>query len=756
MDQLVVLHEIYDSFSKGSEGINAIDPASIEGDSSQQVGRLLESAKQGTIDQEICSDLADRLSDVYEMKRLGDICRKAGVHPLAIKSYNKAMTLNSDKNIRPVLLNNLGQVYVRQGDLGRANIYYKKAMQCFESLGDSSGLAHVLGNMASAHRRAKNWDLAIEHCYRSLKIFEGLGEDSGIAQMTGSLARIYADMGEGDLAAKYFEKSLNDFQRLGDRRSTAWILDRLGQISSGAKDWDSALRYYNKSLTAFEELKAEQSMGIVLSNMGKMYVMKGDFGLAADHLEKAMKRLSRDMQPVYQNTASCMASAYSALAAGHMTAGEQAKSEGAKKDMKKELDLASQFYARASDRYLEISSTRGFDIPELKASAGITRSLSYIAQLQAEPSDEEAVALSERASSALDSAIVNTEGAQRTDIETFQRVMIGMQEALSSGLANGEPWRLTKSLAKSIEDLLGGACRFDGPGRGLCDALKSLGGAIDAERQRKDPSSQIKAAVSNLKMAKRGFEDTETDQGNDYALRISKASSLLEGLTNVNSKGFMDGSASDLLNYRAHREALLMVGWILAKDAIDRVSRTDRVYVWDDSQSPMVIKSERASEVFETDHAVDSSRKVPEPIPEPIPDGPDAEHEMIEIALSDTPKEPISKEDRLVPIETGIARTIAQVVLMQKEDKDTGNVDRIGTFNRRETIDPDAGRADLTYPTMENIDTDDARDSMSDTAVPDASGLEDMFSQMNAIRLVKAMSVVVVVLVAIDVILYLI
>jgi tetratricopeptide (TPR) repeat protein len=748
MDQLVVLHEIYDSFSKGPEGINAIDPVSIEGEGSQQVGRLLESAKQGKIDQEICSDLTDRLSGVYEMKRLGDICRKAGFYPLAIKSYNKALTISSDQNIRPVLLNNLGQVYVRQGDLGRANIYYKKAMQCFESLGDSSGLAHVLGNLASAYRRAQNWDLAIEHCYRSLKIFEGLGEASGIAQMTGSLGRIYADMGEGDLATKYFEKSLNDFQRLGDRRSTAWILDRLGQIASGAKDWNSALRYYGKSLTAFEELTAGKSMGIVLSNMGRMYIEKGDFGLAVDHLEKAMKRLSRDMQPVYQNTASCMASAYSALAAGHMMAGEQAKSEEANKIMKEEFALASQFYARASDRYLEISSTRGFDMPELKVSAGITRSLSYIAQLQAEPSDEAAVALSERASSALDSAIVNTEGTQRNDIETFQRVLIGMQEALSSGLANGEPWRVTKSLAKSIEDLLGGACCSDDAGRYLCDALKSLRSAIDAERQRKDPSSQLKAAVSNLKRAKRWFEETGTDQGNDYAIKISKASSLLEGLKDVDSKdgsGLKNGSVSDLLNYRAHREALLMVGWILAKDAIRRLNTIDRAYIWDDSLSPVAIKSEKSPELFETDHAVDSSWEVPEPAPEPIPDGPDANCEMIEIAKSDVPKESVSREDRLVPIETGIARTIAQMAQLEKEDENTGTIDHAGIINSA------AGRVDLPDPTMENIDTNDARDLMSDTA-----GLKDMFSQMNAIKLVKVMSVVVVVLMAIDVILYLI
>jgi tetratricopeptide (TPR) repeat protein len=747
MDQLVVLHEIYDSFSKGLEGINAIDPAFIEGDSSSQVGRLLESAKHGAIGQEICSDLTDRLDDVYELKRLGDICRKAGFLTLAIKSYNKAMTLCSDQSIRPVLLNNLGQTYVRQGNLERAYIYYKKAMQSFESLGENSGLAHVLGSMASAYRRGREWDLAIEHCYKSLKIFEGLGEASGIAQMTGSLGRIYADMGEGDLATKYFEKSLIDFQRLGDKRSTAWILDRLGQIASKARDWDLALRYYSKSLNAFEDLFADQSVGIVLSNMGRMYIEKGDWKSAIDNLEKAMKRLSRDMRPVYQNTASCMAFAYSALAAGHMAAGERAKTSRAQKEMKEELALASQYYARASDRYLEVSSTRGFDLPELKVLAGVTRSLSYIAQLAAEPSDEEAVALAERASSALDSAVVNTEGAQRNDIEAFQRVLFGMQEALSSSLAKGEPWRLTKFLAKSIEDLLGGACRSDDAGGGICDALRSLRGAIEAERQRKDPSLQLKATVSNLERAKRAFEKAGTDRGNDYALKISKAASLIEGLMNdtpPSGLGQKDGAVSDMLNYRAHREALLMVGWILAKDAIGRINITDRAYVWDDSQSPVAIMAEKGPQTSTTHQAEESSWEVQELVSEPIPEAPDADGGN-EMPMADAPKEPVPREDQLVPIETGIARAIAQMVQIPKEEA--------GAKEKDAGIDLGALKIELPEPreVQKNGGTDAMNYLMADTI-----GLEDIFSQMNAIKLVKAMSVVVVILMAIDVILYLI
>ena len=61
MNQLVVLQEIYESFSKGGEGLSSIDPRSIDGSCSVQVAQLLEGSKQGKIDADLCSTLADCL-----------------------------------------------------------------------------------------------------------------------------------------------------------------------------------------------------------------------------------------------------------------------------------------------------------------------------------------------------------------------------------------------------------------------------------------------------------------------------------------------------------------------------------------------------------------------------------------------------------------------------------------------------------------------------------------------------------------------
>ncbi|MFZ3112733.1 MAG: hypothetical protein WA111_07330, partial [Methanothrix sp.] len=82
MDQLVVLQEIYESFSKGGDGLQKISSKAIEGSCSELTAKLLESAKNGEIKEDICRQLSSCLEDIYEIKRLGDICRSTGLYSL--------------------------------------------------------------------------------------------------------------------------------------------------------------------------------------------------------------------------------------------------------------------------------------------------------------------------------------------------------------------------------------------------------------------------------------------------------------------------------------------------------------------------------------------------------------------------------------------------------------------------------------------------------------------------------------------------
>ena len=592
MDQLVVLQEIYESFSKGGDGLQKISSKAIEGSCPELTAKLLESAKNGEIDEDICRQLSGCLEDIYEIKRLGDICRSTGLYSLAISAYNRALSLCSDPVLRPVLQNNLGQAYARQGDLARAAFYYKKSACCFEKSEDLLGLAHVLGNLGSAYRQNRDWDRAIEYCYRSLKTFEEQGDDLGIAQMTGSLGRIYADMGERDLATRYFEKSLEDFQRLGDKKSAAWIMDRMGRIASDRYDWDSAKSYFSQSLDLFEEYGQTQSKGIVLSNMGRMQLEKGDASSARESLEKAIHLISRNAQPGYQNALSSLAAAYSTLAKGSLEEAEDNEDLGLGSGRLQRQE-ASKNFGRASDRFLELASSLPKMQADIKTKSEIAKCRSYLARISGYTSDQEAVEIAQKALSSLDMAAENAAETKKAGIRGLAKAVSGMREARSIGLLGDEPWRLAKAVSSSIEHLLAGAreCNATIVDTSFVSALENLKASMTAERKTEDPIAKLHAAAGDLRHSGKHLSSLEKDPKERDARRSIEAAAILEGQMVGDDTASEEGPRRNELGFGPERDALLLIAGAMANSLLELIDDTREVLTWDESLN--LISSEK-------------------------------------------------------------------------------------------------------------------------------------------------------------------
>ncbi len=728
MDQLVVLQEIYASFSRGGDGLQKIDSNGIEGCCPDQVGRLLESAKKGRIEEDICEKLTDSLQDVYEIKRLGDICRKAGLYSLALKSYNKALSKNRDQELQPVLQNNLGQTYARQGDLSRAVVYYQKATRGFAAIGDGSGMAHVLGNLGSAYRCRKEWDKAIEQCYRSLKIFEELGDEQGIAQMSGSLGRIYAEMGESDLAARYFERSLTDFQRLGDKKSAAWVLDRLGRVACEGKQWDKAIGYYNQSLSILGDQGQSHSAGIVLSNLGRMYLEMGEATAACESLERAVKLIPRSMQPGYQNALSGLAATYNLLAKINLQKAEDEDDAGKDGLDSSARTQASKYFARSSDRFQELASLLKRENCEIEAAAGIARSRSYLSRISARVPDEEAVALAERAIAALDSAAANSDGQNKKRIESLKRSISGMKEALSIGFLGSEPWRLMRAVSNSCEYLVGGAC-IPGEANGcLCDALRNLSASMEAEKNGKNPADMLKAAVGNLRKAQKHLSAAKSEIDVQSAAKIGEAARILDSLA-----GSDDGqeqaklTIKDRLNFRPERDVLLLLSSILTNYILSYIDDENTIYTWDESLK--LVQRPASGKTSTSPHSQDQAQQI------------------ILVDVKESDKDAANSEEcSLVPLKASVACPSSGQVLLFREGPDV--VDAVKPGEHKLEIDDVGAINDAKEEPQSSVEVNGTSSKAAKSETGD--------SRSNAVMLVKALAMVVVLLLTVDAILYLI
>jgi tetratricopeptide (TPR) repeat protein len=565
MNQLVVLQEIYASLSKGGDGLQKIDSSAIEGCCPEDIGKLLESARKGRISHDVCSELTLKLQDVYELKRLGDICRKAGLFDLAASTYNRALSLCRDPILRPVLQNNLGQAFVHQGDLAKAVFYYQKAADSFARERDHIGFAHVLGNLGSAYRKNGEWDKAIEHCYRSLKTFEEAGDELGIAQMTGSLGRVYADMQEKELAARYFERSLADFERLGDKRSSAWVMDRLGRIAGQRMDWDNALYYFNSSLSLFALQGESQSQGIVLSNLGCIYLQMGSATAAREPLEKAVLLIPHQMKPGYQNALYRLAKTYSTLAKNKL------QDEPARPNSSQRTNEASWLFIQAANRYHELASTLGEGRAEIKVAQAIANSQSYLAKVNGLIPPEEALIQLEKVLEFLDGAAANANNNNKSEILDLQRIIAGMKEIHRIGLLDDEPLMQGRAMNNALEYLIGAVqvCPSDEAGDYLYQALKNINAGLDLQRLGRESAEKLQVAANALRHAEKHFCAAEIDGIESSANKIVQAAEILEG------------SAANGL--RPCQEALLLIANVMASNSLSKIDDSSNILAWDES-----------------------------------------------------------------------------------------------------------------------------------------------------------------------------
>ena len=587
MDQLVVLQEIHESISKGGDGLKKIDNNTIEGSCPNLVSKLLESTRKGRIDESVCRELSEKLQDVYEVKRLGDICRRAGQPAIAVDTYKRALSLCDDPVLRPVLQNNLGQAHVNQGDLARAEFYYQQAAEIFKKEEDRTGLAHVLGNLGSAYRQSGEWNKAIEKCYQSLKTFEEAGDDLGIAQMTGSIGRIYADMGEMELAARYFEKSLSDFQRLGDKRSAAWVLDRLGRIARERMDWDLALSYFQSSISIFEEMGESSSLAIALSNLGRTFLQMDEPFAAREPLERAVLQVSRQARPGYQNALYYLAKTYSSLAEDNLL---QAETREENKDASGEQQRreASRLFSLAADRYQDLASTLDDGKNEIQAEAALAKSRSYLSQISYQTSDDGALVLVDKALSSLDNAADNATDDKKAMIQNLQRIISGMKEVYSLGSLSLDEMQCSRALTNSSEYLMGAANGLESEeaAESLCRALKGINAGIEAERSAKDPAERFQTAGSELLIAKEHLARAETGKARRFTELIENAAAILkESASKSGEEGQEDGSESS--SKRAfcgdERAALLAIAGAMAAYSLERIEEESEMLAWDEA-----------------------------------------------------------------------------------------------------------------------------------------------------------------------------
>jgi hypothetical protein len=564
---------------------------------------------------------------------------------------------------------------------------------------------------------------------------------------------------------------------------------------------DDSIKYYNQSLSIFEDLGQDQGSGIVLSNLGRAYLDKGEASRARDCLASSLKILRKETMPAYYNASAWLAATYSILAKENRWKANTTSSAGViKRDQKKEelLGRASQYYSRAADRFRDLAATSGIKLTDIDMAASVASLLSILVELQVEHVDEEAVKIAGRAISNLEEMARN-DGKDLEQIGAIKRTLTGMRAAWSQGLPNKEPWKVARSIADSIDYFMGGLPLPDETGACINDALRNLKFAIEEEQQRRNPTELLNASASLLRQAERRFRSGGIGPGFESAAGLGNAATLIEHLISaeIDPVKVASSNINELLNYRTHRKAILQIGWVLVMNALPSIDRTGYIYSWDESMN--LVENRPAGQLQQgSASTVEQMKEIlileddafdeveAGPIIECTPEldemnerSPILEMDAERALFADGPVvEIIPDGGSLVPTLSHLVYSPrdSRVLVQYSDEQGKGNA-AFRTEPRSEVINleerysgsakvndpsPNAYRShlsDLEEPTRVGAAWGSPQFSASPTMgneeIRYAFG-NGFFTRSNVIKLVKALAVVVLALLAIDVILYLI
>lgn len=130
------------------------------------------------------------------------------------------------------ILNEIGVLFRKLGDLNKAMIYHKDALEVFREIDDQMGIAFCFSNIASVNFAMGYYEMALEYAHRSLDIKREFKDENQIAYTTRIIATIYHESGRYEEAMPYYKEAVKYYLKLENRLEEANVMLNIAILST--------------------------------------------------------------------------------------------------------------------------------------------------------------------------------------------------------------------------------------------------------------------------------------------------------------------------------------------------------------------------------------------------------------------------------------------------------------------------------------------------------------------------------------------
>lgn len=192
----------------------------------------------------------------------------------ALDAYEAALTLftqQNDHKQRASVFINIGLVYKDQNDYVNAQVNFKNALQIYDSIKYTTGIANAYNYLGSLSLKQGFAPIALEHYFKSLQIRIEGKNPLEIASSYNNIALAYKDLNQPDKSIENYNKALEYRTKSGNKSLIANTLNEIGSLYWKIGRHEKALEYYFRSIKIRYESGNKTEVADSYVNIGNLF-----------------------------------------------------------------------------------------------------------------------------------------------------------------------------------------------------------------------------------------------------------------------------------------------------------------------------------------------------------------------------------------------------------------------------------------------------------------------------------------------------
>jgi tetratricopeptide (TPR) repeat protein len=181
----------------------------------------------------------------------------------------------------------MGKTWAEKGQLARAEVYYRNALQLAERRGMPGFLPELGTALAELLRLTGRASEALDECCLALERARAVGDRPAEAAALREQAILRRERGDADAESSSLAAALDACREVGDVRGQISTLLAMGAAAEDHGDLDKAVTLLSECRELAEGIDDVANLVVVLSLLSEVYSRAGDYSGAEDFLRSA-------------------------------------------------------------------------------------------------------------------------------------------------------------------------------------------------------------------------------------------------------------------------------------------------------------------------------------------------------------------------------------------------------------------------------------------------------------------------------------